>query len=210
MVRKIGRTGSKALAYVEDGRVNLIPGKYTNTYRHWMETAKDWCISRQLWWGSKFPHGHCPTGTLLWLLTPGKRYNRPERSAAESRRPGTGPRCGRHVVFFLVMADFCFDPENRDILNEKETGTFTTIILPMTWLRHLISYFSGWLGWSWPVIFSAGKSPLQNVYLTGMVRDKQGRKMSKSLGNSPDPIELMDKYGADGVRMELDVVHLGR
>jgi len=185
-----------ALEAVLDGRVKLHPDKFRNTYRHWMENVRDWCISRQLWWGQRIPAWYNEAGDVAVCRTEAEaiaRFKKEGRSTA-------GIRQDEDVVdtwfsswlWPISVFDGFKDPDNADIKTYYPTNDLVTAPeILFFWVARMI--MAG--------IEYRGEVPFRNVYLTGIVRDKQGRKMSKSLGNSPDPIELMDRYGADGVRV---------
>ena len=190
-----------ALEPVMNDEIKFYPAKYKNTYRHWLENIKDWCISRQLWWGHRIPAYYLPgNGGYVVAETPEK--------ALEKAKMKTGN--DNLTINDLRQDDDCLDtwfsswlwpmsvfdginnPDNDDINYYYPTSDLVTgpdIIF--FWVARMIM-----AGYEY-----RGKMPFKNVYFTGIVRDKLGRKMSKSLGNSPDPIELIDKFGADGVRM---------
>ncbi|MFV0404483.1 MAG: valine--tRNA ligase [Bacteroides graminisolvens] len=189
-----------ALEPVMNDDIKFYPPKYKNTYRHWMENIKDWCISRQLWWGHRIPAYFLPEGGYVVAVT--------EEEALKKAQEKTGNPA-------LTMADLrqdedCLDtwfsswlwpislfdginnPGNEEIKYYYPTSDLVTgpdIIF--FWVARMIM-----AGYEYE-----GKMPFKNVYFTGIVRDKIGRKMSKSLGNSPDPLDLIAQYGADGVRM---------
>jgi valyl-tRNA synthetase len=187
----------KALPPVLNGEIKLIPDRFVNTYRHWMENVRDWCISRQLWWGQRIP--------VYYYDTPaGERYvvARDEKSALEKARQagysGNQLRQDPDVldtwfsswlwpisVFdgFDAGPDFKYYYPTDDLVTAPEILFF--------WVARMIM-----AGYEY-----TGQKPFKNVYLTGIVRDKLGRKMSKSLGNSPDPLDLIARYGADAVRV---------
>lgn len=190
-----------ALAPVMNDDIKFYPAKYKNTYRHWLENIKDWCISRQLWWGHRIPAYYLPgNGGYVVAETKEKALElAKEKSGNENLK-----------IEDLRQDDDCLDtwfsswlwpisvfdginnPENEDIKYYYPTSDLVTgpdIIF--FWVARMIM-----AGYEY-----RGTMPFKNVYFTGIVRDKLGRKMSKSLGNSPDPIELIDKFGADGVRM---------
>ena len=190
-----------ALQPVMDDDIRFYPQKYKNTYRHWLENIKDWCISRQLWWGHRIP--------AYYFTVNGKRECVVARSEEEALEKA------KKVLPTLEKADLeqdedCLDtwfsswlwpisvfdgirkPDNEEINYYYPTSDLVTgpdIIF--FWVARMIM-----AGYEY-----RGQMPFRNVYFTGIVRDKLGRKMSKSLGNSPDPLELIDRYGADGVRM---------
>lgn len=200
---RMDELAAKALESVESGKIKLIPDKYRNTYRHWMENAHDWCISRQLWWGQRIPAYYLPDGSVVVEETP-------ELALEAARKKDSA----------LTMADLrqdedvldtwfsswlwpisVFDPErpghpehkpNRDLSYYYPTNDLVTgpdIIF--FWVARMIMAGDEFMD----------EVPFRNVYFTGIVRDKLGRKMSKTLGNSPDPLDLIAKYGADAVRL---------
>ncbi len=197
---KMRHFADMALPPVMNDELKFYPAKYKNTYKYWMENIKDWCISRQLWWGHRIPAYFLPEGGYVVAETPEK--------ALELAKEKTGNAA-------LVLADLrqdedCLDtwfsswlwpvslfdginnPGNEEIKYYYPTSDLVTgpdIIF--FWVARMIM-----AGYEY-----MGDMPFRNVYFTGIVRDKLGRKMSKSLGNSPDPLVLIDLYGADGVRM---------
>lgn len=195
-----------ALDAVNNGEVNLIPEKYINTYRHWMENVKDWCISRQLWWGQQIPAWYAPNGEVVVAKTIEEAVTKFQSKSVElanitSREIKQDDDVVDTWFSSWLWPISIFDPTvfgdkdnkgNADLNYYYPTNDLVTAPeILFFWVARMIM---------------AGKefrnqSPFKNVYLTGIVRDKLGRKMSKSLGNSPDPIELMQKYGADGVRV---------
>ena len=200
---KMGELAKGALDRVENGEIHLIPDKYRNTYRHWMETVRDWCISRQLWWGQRIPAYYLPDGRFVVENTPEEALE-----AARKLIPDIRPEDLRQDEDVLdtwfsswLWPISVFDPElpgnpghepNADIRYYYPTNDLITAPdILFFWVARMIMAGNEFMG----------RIPFRNVYLTGTVRDKLGRKMSKSLGNSPDPILLMEKYGADGVRL---------
>ena len=197
---KMRHFADMALPPVMNDELKFYPAKYKNTYKYWMENIKDWCISRQLWWGHRIPAYFLPEGGYVVAETPEK--------ALELAQEKTGNAA-------LVLADLrqdedCLDtwfsswlwpvslfdginnPGNEEVKYYYPTSDLVTgpdIIF--FWVARMIM-----AGYEY-----MGDMPFRNVYFTGIVRDKLGRKMSKSLGNSPDPLVLIDLYGADGVRM---------
>ncbi|MDR0394704.1 MAG: valine--tRNA ligase [Tannerella sp.] len=189
-----------ALEAVMDDTIRFYPSKYKNTYRHWMENIKDWCISRQLWWGHRIPAYYLPEGGYVVAGTDDEalqlareKSGNPNLSASDLRRDED---CLDTWFSSWLWPISVFDginrPDNEDINYYYPTNDLVTAPeIIFFWVARMI--MSG---------FEYRRRPcFYNVYFTGIVRDKLGRKMSKSLGNSPDPIELMDRYGADGVRM---------
>ncbi|MCX8081113.1 MAG: valine--tRNA ligase [Bacteroidia bacterium] len=192
-----------ALENVLNGNIELVPSKFINTYRHWMENVKDWCISRQLWWGQRIPAWYDEKGNVAVCKT--------KEEALEIFKSKYGEVDPSKVVQDEDVLDTwfsswlwpltVFDADiirkgkgrgNKDLSYYYPTQTLVTApeILFFWVARMIIAGYEFY-----------GEKPFSKVYLTGTVRDKLGRKMSKSLGNSPDPIELMKQYGADGVRM---------
>ena len=192
-----------ALETVESGRTKFIPEKYVNTYRHWMENARDWCISRQLWWGQRIPAYYLPDGRYVVEATPeaalqAARALDPSLTAADLHQDEDVLDTWFSSWLWPISV---FDPEmpghpehkpNRDLAYYYPTSDLVTgpdIIF--FWVARMIMAGEEFMG----------REPFSNVYFTGIVRDKLGRKMSKTLGNSPDPLELIAKYGADAVRI---------
>ncbi len=200
---KMDKLAADALETVESGRTKLIPDKYRNTYRHWMETVRDWCISRQLWWGQQIPAYYLPDGRIVVETTPEKALEE-----AQKLVPGLKAEDLKRDEDVLdtwfsswLWPISVFDPEkpgnpdhkpNADLSYYYPTNDLVTgPDILFFWVARMIMAGEEFMG----------KEPFSNVYLTGIVRDKLGRKMSKSLGNSPDPLELIAKYGADAVRI---------
>ncbi|HIZ87595.1 MAG TPA: valine--tRNA ligase, partial [Candidatus Coprenecus pullistercoris] len=192
-----------ALARVENGEIKLIPDKYRNTYRHWMENTRDWCISRQLWWGQQIPAYYLPDGRYVVEATPEEALKAaqqldPSVTAADLRRDEDVLDTWFSSWLWPISV---FDPAkpgcpdkapNADLAYYYPTNDLVTgpdIIF--FWVARMVMAGNEFMG----------KVPFRNVYFTGIVRDKLGRKMSKTLGNSPDPLKLIDDYGADGVRI---------
>ena len=190
-----------ALAPVMDDDIEFYPKKYKNTYRHWLENIKDWCISRQLWWGHRIP--------AYYFDNEGKKDFVVAETAEEALKLAQEKNANIKAEDLEQESD-CLDtwfsswlwpislfdgiehPDNEEINYYFPTSDLVTgpdIIF--FWVARMIM-----AGYEY-----RGKMPFKHVYFTGIVRDKLGRKMSKSLGNSPDPIDLIDKFGADGVRM---------
>jgi len=192
---KMGELAKPALEVVKDGRVKLHPQKFANTYTYWMENVRDWCISRQLWWGQQVPAWYNDAGDVAVCRT------EPEAIAqftAEGKSV-KGIKQDEDVVdtwfsswlWPISVFDGFKDPDNADIKYYYPTNDLVTAPeILFFWVARMIM-----AGMEY-----RGEIPFKNVYLTGIVRDKLGRKMSKSLGNSPDPLDLIAKYGADGVR----------
>ncbi len=199
---KMEELAKPALDNVMNDTIQLHPAKFKNTYRSWMENVRDWCISRQLWWGQQIPAFYMEDGTVI---------------VAKDKQEALRIARDKYQLFALVEDDLTQDPdvldtwfsswlwpisvfdgiENPD--NEEINYYYPTNDLVtgpdilFFWVARMIM-----AGYEW-----RDELPFKNVYLTGIVRDKQGRKMSKSLGNSPDPLELIERFGADGVRSGL-------
>ncbi|MDR1745695.1 MAG: valine--tRNA ligase [Tannerella sp.] len=188
-----------ALQAVEDDTIRFHPVKFKNMYRHWMSNIKDWCISRQLWWGHRIPAFYLPQGGFVVAETR-EEACRKALSIVNYPLSMDDLRQDEDVLdtwfsswlWPISVFDGINKPDNKDINYYYPTNDLVTAPeIIFFWVARMI--ISG---------FEYRKLPcFYNVYFTGIVRDKLGRKMSKSLGNSPDPIELMNKYGADGVRM---------
>ncbi|MCW5900517.1 MAG: valine--tRNA ligase [Flavobacteriales bacterium] len=192
---KMAELAKPALEVVRDGRVKLHPQKFANTYTYWMENVRDWCISRQLWWGQRVPAWYNEHGDVAVCRTEAEAIAQFKAAG----RSTTGIRQDDDVVdtwfsswlWPISVFDGFKDPVNKDIKYYYPTNDLVTAPeILFFWVARMIM-----AGMEY-----RHEVPFKNVYLTGIVRDKQGRKMSKSLGNSPDPLELIEKFGADGVR----------
>jgi valyl-tRNA synthetase len=186
-----------ALENVMNDNIQLLPPKFKNMYRSWMENVRDWCISRQLWWGQQIPAYYLPNGE--YVVAENK-----EAAFEIAKTKITGIKIEElrqdedvldtwfsSALWPISVFDGLLDPDNEEINYYYPTNDLITAPeILFFWVARMIL-----MGYEY-----RGKQPFKNVYLTGIVRDKLGRKMSKSLGNSPDPIELMQQYGADGVR----------
>ncbi len=199
---KMKEISRPALESVMKDKVKLYPPKFKNTYRHWMENVKDWCISRQLWWGQRIPAWYYGPGPNDYVVTADNK------KAIEMAREKTGnPDLQENDLkqdedvldtwfsswlWPISVFDGIRNPDNEEIKYYYPTNDLVTAPeILFFWVARMII-----AGYEY-----RDEKPFQNVYLTGIVRDSQRRKMSKSLGNSPDPIELMKKYSADGVRI---------
>ncbi len=196
---KMEELAKPALENVENDTIKFYPEKFKNTYRHWMTTIKDWCISRQLWWGHQIPAYYLPQGGFVVGATKEEAYQKAlsivnyPLSIEELRQDEDClDTWFSSWLWPISVFDGINNPDNEEINYYYPTNDLVTAPeIIFFWVARMI--MSGYE--------YRGKECFKNVYFTGIVRDKLGRKMSKSLGNSPDPIELMDKYSADGVRM---------
>ncbi|MGB4654239.1 MAG: valine--tRNA ligase [Bacteroidales bacterium] len=187
-----------ALDVVMDDFVRFYPDKFKNTYRHWMENVHDWCISRQLWWGQRIPAYYLPDKQIVVAnnideaLEKAKKIN-PNITADQLKQDDDVlDTWFSSWLWPMSVFDGILNPDNKDIQYYFPTNDLVTAPeIMFFWVARMII----------ASIEFKNNIPFKNVYFTGIVRDKLGRKMSKSLGNSPDPIELMEKYGADGVRV---------
>ncbi len=191
-----------ALPPVMNDEIVFYPSKYKNTYRHWLENIKDWCISRQLWWGHRIPAYYFTDAngkskfvvaeTEEQALALAQKENASLKAEDLQQDSDCLDTWFSSWLWPISLFNGILDPDNEEINYYYPTSDLVTgpdIIF--FWVARMIM-----AGYEY-----RGKMPFKNVYFTGIVRDKLGRKMSKSLGNSPDPLELIDKYGADGVRM---------
>jgi valyl-tRNA synthetase len=200
---KMDKLAAEALKRVDSGEIQLIPDKYKNTYRHWMETVRDWCISRQLWWGQRIPAYYLPDGQFVVEPTLDEAFEAAKKLNPNVKREELKQDDDVLDTWFSswLWPISVFDPEkpgfpdkkpNKDLAYYYPTNDLITAPeILFFWVARMVMAADEF----------TGKVPFHNVYLTGIVRDKLGRKMSKSLGNSPDPIKLMQEYGADGVRI---------
>ena len=197
---KMKHFADMALPPVMNDELKFYPAKYKNTYRNWLENIKDWCISRQLWWGHRIPAYYLPQGGYVVAETPEQALELAKQKTGNQNLKPEDLRQDDDCLdtwfsswlWPISLFDGINNPGNEEIKYYYPTSDLVTgpdIIF--FWVARMIM-----AGYEY-----MGDMPFKNVYFTGIVRDKLGRKMSKSLGNSPDPLELIDKYGADGVRM---------
>ena len=197
---KMTDLAAPALKAVEDDVIKFVPSKFKNTYRHWMTNVKDWCISRQLWWGHRIPAWYLPEGGYVVamneeeaLLKAIEKTGNPELTLDDLKQDNDClDTWFSSWLWPISLFDGIMNPDNKEFKYYYPTTDLVTAPdIIFFWVARMIV-----AGYEF-----AGKQPFNNVYFTGIVRDKIGRKMSKSLGNSPDPLDLIDKYGADAVRM---------
>jgi valyl-tRNA synthetase len=197
---KMDKISKPALENVLNGNIKLIPEKFINTYKHWMENVHDWCISRQLWWGQRIPAWYAPDGSYTVAKTAEEAFNQFNVQTPNFKYTINDLKQDEDVLdtwfsswlWPISVFDGFKNPNNADINYYYPTNDLVTAPeILFFWVARMII-----AGYEY-----RKEKPFRNVYLTGIVRDKLGRKMSKSLGNSPDPLDLIDKYGADGVRV---------
>ena len=195
---KMEEFSKPALEHVMNDDIQFHPAKFKNTYRHWMENIKDWCVSRQLWWGQQIPaffydgNKFVVAETKEEALLLAKKEKEDVTLADLRQDEDVLDTWFSSWLWPISVFDGIRNPDNKEINYYYPTNDLVTAPeILFFWVARMVM-----AGYEYQ-----GKLPFKNVYLTGIVRDKQGRKMSKSLGNSPDPIELMGIYGADGVRV---------
>ncbi len=198
-MKELAEPAAKAVA---EDIIKFIPAKYKNTYRYWMENIKDWCISRQLWWGQRIPAYYLPKGGYVVAATADEALELARAKAGDPSLTLADLRQDEDVLdtwfsswlWPISVFDGIRNPDNDEIRYYYPTADLITgpdIIF--FWVARRIM-----AGYEY-----RGEKPFGNVYFTGIVRDKLGRKMSKQLGNSPDPLDLIAKYGADGMRVAM-------
>lgn len=199
----MSKMAKPALENVMDDTIQLYPAKFKNTYRHWMENVKDWCVSRQLWWGQQIPAWYFGSGVNDFVVA--KTIEEAQKLAEQKSGSSVSLdeiRQDEDVLdtwfsswlWPISVFDGFKNPEGEDINYYYPTNDLVTgPDILFFWVARMVM-----AGYEYK-----GEKPFNNVYLTGLVRDKLGRKMSKSLGNSPDPIDLLQKYSADGTRVGL-------
>jgi len=199
---KMDKLAAPALDAVMKDEIKFHPDKFKNIYRHWMETIKDWCISRQLWWGHRIPAYYLPQGGFVVAATPEEALKLAREKSGKADLQMSDLRQDEDCLdtwfsswlWPISLFDGINNPGNEEInYYYPTTDLVTAPDIIFFWVARMIM-----AGYEYE-----HKLPFRNVYFTGIVRDKIGRKMSKSLGNSPDALELIKTYGADGVRMGL-------
>ncbi len=193
---KMDKVSKPALDAVLNNDVKLIPEKFINTYKHWMENVHDWCISRQLWWGQRIPAWYDSKGNTVVCKTKEEAVQLLKTNDVKQDEDVLDTWFSSWLwpltVFDPKVIRNGWDKANEDLKYYYPTNDLVTAPeILFFWVARMI--IAG--------MEYTGQKPFTNVYLTGIVRDKLGRKMSKSLGNSPEPLELIEKYGADGVRV---------
>ena len=197
---KMQHFADMALPPVMNDELKFYPAKYKNTYRNWLENIKDWCISRQLWWGHRIPAYYLPEGGFVVAATAEEALTKAIEKTGNANLKAEDLRQDEDCLdtwfsswlWPISLFDGINNPGNEEIKYYYPTSDLVTgpdIIF--FWVARMIMAGYEYLG----------DMPFKNVYFTGIVRDKIGRKMSKSLGNSPDPLDLIERFGADGVRM---------
>lgn len=197
---KMKEISRPALDAVINGDIHLHPAKFKNLYRHWMENVHDWCISRQLWWGHRIPAWYYGDGQYIVAENEKEALDLARQKSGNDRLQASDLRQDEDVLdtwfsswlWPITSFDGINQPGNPDMKYYYPTNDLITAPeILFFWVARMII-----AGYEYQ-----GEKPFSNVYLTGLVRDQQRRKMSKSLGNSPEPLELIEKYGADGVRV---------
>ncbi|WP_089318904.1 valine--tRNA ligase [Pontibacter ummariensis] len=196
---KMDKMAKPALEAVMEDQIRLHPPKFKNMYRSWMENVRDWCISRQLWWGQRIPAYYLPDGSFVVAATDEEALELARKESGNEALQLSDLKQDEDVLdtwfsswlWPISVFDGFKDPDNKDILYYYPTNDLVTAPeILFFWVARMIM-----AGFEF-----RNEVPFKNVYLTGIVRDTQGRKMSKQLGNSPDPLDLIEQYGADGVR----------
>lgn len=199
---KMDDLAKPALKAVMEDDVKFFPSKFKNTYKYWMENIRDWCISRQLWWGQQIPAYYLPNGDYVVAETADKAIELAREKSGDSSLKLSDLRQDEDVMdtwfsswlWPISVFDGIRHPDNKDINYYYPTNDLVTAPdIIFFWVARMIM-----VGYEY-----RNDKPFENVYFTGLVRDSQRRKMSKQLGNSPDPLELIARYGADGVRVAM-------
>jgi valyl-tRNA synthetase len=196
---KMDKLAKPALELVENGTIKFHPEKFKNTYRYWLSNIKDWCISRQLWWGQRIPVYYLPNGDMFVAHSKEEAFKQVEEKFGNGKFTIDDIEQDKDVLdtwfsswlWPISVFDGIRYPDNDEIKYYYPTSDLISAPdIIFFWIARMIM-----AGWEY-----RKEVPFKNVYITGIVRDKFGRKMSKSLGNSPDPIKLIEQYGADGIR----------
>lgn len=196
---KMDKLAKPALELVENGTIKFHPEKFKNTYRYWLSNIKDWCISRQLWWGQRIPVYYLPNGDMFVAHSKEEAFKQVEEKFGNGKYSIDDIEQDKDVLdtwfsswlWPISVFDGIRYPDNEEIKYYYPTSDLISAPdIIFFWIARMIM-----AGWEY-----RKEVPFKNVYITGIVRDKFGRKMSKSLGNSPDPIKLIEQYGADGIR----------
>ncbi len=199
---KMGELAKPAIDAVADNDIEFHPGKFKNLYRHWMENIKDWCISRQLWWGQRIPAWYDTEGTIYVAETAAQAHEQYKTKKPALAAQHAELRQEEDVLdtwfsswlWPMEVFDWNKTPDNAELAYYYPTNTLVTAPeIIFFWVARMIM-----AGYEFK-----GQLPFKEVYFTGIVRDKQGRKMSKSLGNSPDLLKMIDDFGADVVRFSV-------
>jgi valyl-tRNA synthetase len=191
-MKKFFERNPQVLDDVMNDTIQFYPSKYKNAYKNWIDNVKDWCISRQLWWGQRIPAWYDEEGKLVSVAKTKEEAIRESGIKNLKQDEDVLDTWFSSWLWPISVFDGFEDPDNKDINYYYPTNDLVTAPeIMFFWVMRMIM-----AGYEWK-----GEKPFKNVYYTGIVRDKLRRKMSKSLGNSPDPLELIEKFGADGVRM---------
>jgi valyl-tRNA synthetase len=197
---KMKEISQPALKAVINSDINIYPPKFKNVYRHWMENVRDWCISRQLWWGQRIPAWHYSSSGFVIAENEDEALKLAREATGNKSLSSSDIKQDEDVLdtwfsswlWPITCFNGILEPENDDIKYYYPTNALVTAPeILFFWVARMII-----AGYEY-----RNEKPFEDVYLTGIVRDKDRRKMSKSLGNSPEPLNLIDKYGADGVRV---------